>query len=129
MKKLVLLIAIFIILLSCKKENQIVVYSSSIIGEWNWLSTCGGFSGLCGTPKTTNSTSKLVFNLDSAYFEFWNDSLVSSYKFFVLDTPADYHTFGRLLINNKNYLYTIFHDTLNFMADGSEFSSMYNRIN
>ena len=127
MKRIVFILLIAAFFFGCEKEKPIE-YSSSLIGEWEWLSTCGGFSGLCSTPKTTKSTGKLVFNQDSMFYEYRNNSLISSYEFSILKTPADNHTFGLLLIDSRHYLYSIIHDTLNFMPEGADFSSSYKRI-
>jgi hypothetical protein len=126
MKRLLFFIALVTINLSCHKEEQII-YSSDLIGEWEWLSTCGGFSGGCGTPQTTNSTAKIIFSQDSVIYNFQNNAFVSSNEFSILRTPVDY-TFGLLLIDSRHYLYSIIHDTLNFMPEGADFSSSYKRI-
>jgi hypothetical protein len=126
MKRIILLSIMLCILAGCKKE-LLTADSSNIIGKWEWLSTCGGFTGECGTPQTSNTTAKLVFNQDSVFSEFRNNSLFISYRFSILKTPVNY-TFGKFLINNTNYNYSVISDTLIFMVEGSEFSSMYKRI-
>jgi hypothetical protein len=126
MKKSILLIVLFIIISCCKKEETIV-YSSNIVGEWDWLMTCGGFTGACGTPQTTNRTAKLVFSQDSIFYSYQNDSLTFSSNYSIIRKPVDYK-FGSLLINNGYYDYFIIHDTLSFSPQGADFGSTYKRI-
>lgn len=73
MKKAIFLVVIFVSWYGCKKDDSFIS-SSSIIGEWSWISTCGGIAGICYTPKTTNQRINLVFTVDSMYKSFTNDT-------------------------------------------------------
>ena len=127
MKKSIFLLIIILFCCECKKDN-LCYYSSSIIGEWSWLSTCGGFSGLCSTPQTLNSTAKLVFTVDSMYYQYQNNSLVSSYKFhIVIQMPEPGDTIRILQINNTYQNFAIIHDTLSLSYFGADFWSSYKR--
>jgi hypothetical protein len=125
MKKHILILALFILISSCKKEET-VIYSSNLVGQWEWLSTCGGFSGICGTPQTSHVTIRLVFSQDSIYYLYQNDTLVDSRIFSIVRKPADYY-FGSLLIDSRYYNYLILHDTLSFSPEGADFGSTYKR--
>jgi hypothetical protein len=128
MKKVSFLLIIFVSCYGCEKEKQINS-SSSIIGEWEWLSTCGGFSGQCSTPKTSNSAEKLVFTVDSMYYHYQNNSLVSSSIFhIVIHLPEPNDTIKILQINNTNQAFSIIHDTLSMSFIGADFGSSYKRI-
>jgi hypothetical protein len=47
---LMVLILLFLPIISCKKDKSLD-FSSTIIGEWSWIRTCGGFVG-CLTPQS-----------------------------------------------------------------------------
>ena len=74
MKKLIFLLAFFVALSGCKKENP-MTYSSSLIGEWSWVSTCGLGGIDCQTPASTHTSHNLIFTSDSLYFNYQNDNL------------------------------------------------------
>jgi lipid-A-disaccharide synthase-like uncharacterized protein len=131
--KLLFSILFIVQFLSCKKDNN-YVFSSSLIGEWSWFSTCGGFLSKCYTPISTNKKINLVFTVDSIYNEYMNDTLNSSNR---------YHTFkiisadGKKITNILKYdsgyqvVFSIIHDTLD-LDDGSccdGYRSYYSRIN
>lgn len=83
MNKFVILVLIVIAFYEgCKKDDSFVS-SSSLIGEWSWISTCGGIAGICYTPKSTNQRINLVFTGDSMYKSFTNDTLKDSGKFHI----------------------------------------------
>ena len=125
MKKPIFILVFFILLTSCKKEETIT-YSSRVVGQWEWLSTCGGFSGLCVTPQTTHVTIGLAFSQDSVYSEYQNDTLVASHSFSIVRKPVD-NKYGALLIDSRYYNYLIYHDTLSFSPQGADFGSTYKR--
>jgi hypothetical protein len=128
MKKVLFFLIIFVSCNGCEKEKQINS-SLSIIGEWEWLSTCGGFSGQCSTPQTSNSTEKLVFTVDSMYYQYQNNSLVNSNRFHIaIKIPEPNDTIKILQINNTYQAFAIFHDTLSMSFIGADFGSSYKRI-
>jgi hypothetical protein len=129
MKQIILITVVLSILYGCEKDKPIS-YSSNIVGEWSWLSTCGGFSGLCSTPQSTHITFKLEFTKDSVYSEFQNDTLISSSKFHLhKQVPIDSNdTIYFLQINSVNESYLIIHDTLSLQIIGADFGSAYKRI-
>jgi hypothetical protein len=126
MKRSILIFLLVSLVFGCSKEDDIS-YSSDLIGQWDWLMTCGGFSGLCGTPQSSHKTAKIIFGQDSIFYSYQNDTLVSSHDFSIIKKQVDYY-FGTLLIDNRYFSYFIIHDTLNFGPTGADFSSLYKRI-
>lgn len=83
MKKSIVLVLIVIAFYEgCKKDDS-YVSSSSLVGEWSWISTCGGIAGICYTPKSANQRINFVFTLDSMYKSIINDNIKDSGKFHV----------------------------------------------
>jgi hypothetical protein len=133
MQKLV--ISVLIIIASCygcKKEDS-YVSSSSVIGEWSWISTCGGIAGICYTPKSTNQRKNLVFTVDSMYKTFINDTLKDTgrfhlYKFISSETKD---TSDIIQYGPTSEMFLIIRDTLYFNHSNlcfDCFSSNYKRI-
>ncbi|MGA2408656.1 MAG: hypothetical protein ABSF81_18170 [Bacteroidales bacterium] len=73
MKKIIFLQVIIISCYGCKKDNS-YNFSSSLIGKWSWVISCGGVVG-CLTPEIEHITIKLVFTADSIYNLYQNDTL------------------------------------------------------
>lgn len=67
MKKLIIVLAV---LIACKVEikSQSLNFSSASAvvnyaeGSWNWMRSCGGFSGQCKNPSTAGYTQGIVFS-------------------------------------------------------------------
>ena len=99
----------------CKKDNSFIS-SSSLIGEWSWISTCGGIAGICYTPKSTNQRINLVFTVDSMYKSFLNDTLKNSGKYHVykLISADTKDTSNILQYGSTSETYLIIRDTLYF---------------
>jgi hypothetical protein len=133
MKKIIILLVIIVFSLGCKKDDSFIS-SSSLIGEWSWLSTCGGIAGICYTPKSTNQRINLVFTVDSTYRSFINDTLKDSgifhvYKLISADTND---TSNILQYGSKSEIFSIIRDTLYFnhiYLCFDCFSTLYKRIN
>ena len=131
MKKLMLsLIIILPLLASCTKEKS-PIYSSSLFGEWSWISSCGGIAGICYTPTSTTQRIELVFTSDYILNTYVNDTLYSSTRFqtYILP-PADLPGTPNVIRYNSSYqvTFSIVHDTLflnDFCCDG--FNSIYKR--
>ena len=114
----------------CKKVNS-TGSSSSLIGEWSWVSTCGGFAGTCYYPQQTKESVSLVYTMDSIYNYYLNDTLRTSCRFHV----------NRLIYTNPNDTinvikydtgsseeFLIYHDTLSLTVNGADISSYYKRV-
>jgi len=94
----------WVILSSCEK-NYVKV--PGLVGRWDWVSTCGGFAGICYTPESTGKSSYYVFTADSNYYFYANDTLISKGR---------YHTYTRVAEDSK---------VLNMLQAG-EMSAAYN---
>jgi hypothetical protein len=116
--------------LGCKKVNS-TGSSSSLIGEWSWVSTCGGFAGTCYYPQQTKESVSLVYTMDSIYNYYLNDTLRTSCRFHL----------NRLIYTNPNDTinvikydtgsseeFLIYHDTLSLTVNGADISSYYKRV-
>jgi hypothetical protein len=113
-------------LTGCEKDKPLE-YSSSLIGEWSWLISCGDWS--CSTPASTNSTMKLVFTEDSLYFRYYNDTLQSSGRFytrFVINYNIE--TINLIRMNTQENSFIIKRDTLYLTALKYIVSSEWKRI-
>jgi hypothetical protein len=126
MNRSILFLIVLSILCSCEKQNY---YSSNLIGEWAWQSTCGGFTGQCSTPETANLTIKLVYSTDSMYYEYQNDSLISSYRFHIITQITEAGgTIKFIQFDDRTQTYNINGDSLSLSYVGADFWSTYKRI-
>jgi hypothetical protein len=132
MKKVIFILVIILSIYGCKKDDSFIS-SSSLIGEWSWISTCGGIAGICYTPKSTNQRINLVFTVDSMYKSFTNDTLKDSGKFHVykvISTDTK-DTSNVLQYGSASEMFLIIRDTLYFPHGAlcfDCFSSNYKRI-
>jgi len=78
MKPVPLFLLAIILLPSCEKEN----YDSpkSIIGEWQWVKSCGGFTGGCWYPSE-NHKERAIFTANNKYLRYSNDDKVFECNF------------------------------------------------
>jgi hypothetical protein len=132
MKKIIFFLIIIVSIYGCKKDDSFIS-SSSIIGEWSWISTCGGIAGICYTPKSTNQRINLVFTVDSMYKSFTNDTLKDSGKFHVYKviSPDTKDTSNVLQYGAASQSFIIIRDTLYFPKGDlcfDCFGSNYKRI-
>jgi hypothetical protein len=127
MKKILLLLIIFIFFYGCKKDNS-YEYSSNLIGKWSWLRTCGAFIG-CTGPEDRHISNSVVFTVDSIYNNFLNDTLKVSGRFYTLKilSAAGKDSVNVIIFENgSRNNYSILHDTL---ALSNVYSgSLYRRI-
>jgi hypothetical protein len=115
MKKLIFLLVIITTCSGCKKDDSFIS-SSSIIGEWSWISTCGGIAGICYTPKSTYQRINLVFTADSMYKSIKNDTIKDSGRFHVyrVISPDTKDTSDVLQYGSASQTFLIIRDTLYF---------------
>jgi hypothetical protein len=107
MKKICVLVILFILpFSSCRKDNS-DIYSSGLLGEWSWIKSCGGEGG-CNTP-TTNYNIKLEFNVDYIQSIYENDTLTAKNKFTIRNNVI-------CIDNSLNYSFNIKNDTLVMMT-------------
>jgi hypothetical protein len=88
MKRLFFLMVFIGLCLACKKDNS-YSYSSSLIGEWSWISTCGLAGTDCRTPASTHTSNNIVFTSDSHYYNYQNDTLRISSIFHTYESGSE----------------------------------------
>ena len=130
MRWILFLLIAFVICTTCKKDNS-YAYSSSLTGDWSWISSCGGIAGICYTPKSTNEKIILVFSADSLISSFINDTLRLSERFSVykLVSQENGDTTNVIKYASRSQMFHILHDTLfldDFCCD--QFYSIYKRV-
>ena len=130
MKEIGFLIILILICCGCKKDNS-PEFSPNIFGGWSWITSCGGISYTCHTPKSRNYEVKLVFKPDSILDSYRNDTLMSSVKFHTYISPTSNFpgTPGVIKYSTVQLKFSIIQDTLHFIdfcCDGYE--STYKRI-
>ena len=54
MKKLIYLFILTFGIISCSSDDETGIDNSELIGKWNWISSCGGFTGDCWYPSEDN---------------------------------------------------------------------------
>jgi hypothetical protein len=53
---------------ACQRKTDASPTTQSLLGEWHWVATTGGFTGRqTYTPASTGTTETWVFNADSTY--------------------------------------------------------------
>ncbi|MGI4872437.1 MAG: hypothetical protein ACRYFX_14815 [Janthinobacterium lividum] len=66
MKRSFYAVAAFLASITACQQEAVTPSTTGIIGEWNWVSCTGGFSGKENlTPATTGTTIKWLFKTDS----------------------------------------------------------------
>jgi hypothetical protein len=130
MRSIIFILTLFVVCTTCKKDNALV-YSSSLFGEWSWISSCGGIAGNCYTPKSTNEKINLVFSADSLISSFINDTLRLSERFSVskMVSQETGDTTNVIKYASRSQMFHILHDTLfldDFCCD--QYYSTYKRF-
>jgi hypothetical protein len=128
MKFAAFLILIMFIEYGCEKKEP-VSYSTSLVGEWSWLITCGGFAG-CTTPATSNLTMRLVFTEDSLFYDYVNDTLRLSGRYFTYDSVGPFQDHLDIIKMGKTLqqAYQIHNDTLELTSVVFYAGSTWKRI-
>jgi hypothetical protein len=88
MKKTIFLLVIIASCFGCKKDNSNNL-SSSLIGKWSWISTCGLGGTDCQTPASTHTSHNLIFTSDSLYYNYQNDTLRLSSIFHIYESGSE----------------------------------------
>lgn len=128
MKRVVFMLLVAAFFSACEKEKPLV-YSSSLIGEWEWFISCGGVRG-CWYP-TSQNTMKYVFTADSIFEMYINDTLRSSNRFFTRTQVSEdlIHSTKIINLGTSSWVYIIRQDTLNlFDLDIFNAGSAFKRI-
>lgn len=64
--RIVFVIACLLGMVSCGSSRS-TSKRPDILGNWNWVSTAGGFAGRTTTPETSHSSRQLQITTDSIY--------------------------------------------------------------
>lgn len=128
MGKIIFLLVIFISCNGCKRDNSFN-FSSSLVGEWSWLITCGGVAG-CSTPESTHITMRLVFTADSICNNYRNDTLSNSSRFHVykLISVDGKDTANVIQYDSIKEIFSIHKDTLELSSISMNLGAAYKRI-
>lgn len=132
MKKITLLLIIIIFATACEKQKT-DEYSNSLIGEWKWISSCGGISYSCSTPESSNRNIKIAFTADSSFITYQDNIVIQSTRFSTYISPTSDKPGIPDVIKYGGFIetfFSIYHDTLalnSSYADG--YLSLYKRIN
>ena len=96
MKKLsFLLVFAALFTFSCTKEEFVATEaeaSTSLAGEWRWVSSTGGIAGTTITPTSTGYERKLILTSDLKYSRFKNSSLEKSGTYEITKEKSIYKT-------------------------------------
>lgn len=133
MKKRILLSLMIVFCFGCKKDNSFD-YSSGLIGQWSWLSSCGGTTNnACWTPDTAHPAFDIAFAWNSNFNVYQNgnrsaSSRYSTYK--VVSEDRKYTTYFIKFDTGGPEQYSITNDTLMLVnSDGIlTVTSRYKRI-
>jgi hypothetical protein len=118
--------------LSCS-DNATGTSAPSLIGEWNWVESCGGIAGTCYSPKTVGHKRSLEFRAGWVYFEFEDDVLVYSgtYRLDHLDRTVFDKSIDALIMSGRpceQLLVTLTGEELELVDNCSDgFASRYRR--
>lgn len=63
----VLYLFVFLALMTACVSTRSTSRLPKIVGNWEWVSTSGGFAGKTSTPTTTNTTQQLQITADSLF--------------------------------------------------------------
>lgn len=126
MKNLIYLLIFTLGIISCSSDVETEIDNSELIGKWNWISSCGGFTGGCWYPSEDNYESVEFTN--SLYIQKINS---------VIDTEINY-SITDSYINGTDILYIIEFQNGNTMRfrfiddnlsiEGGDFWKEYERI-
>jgi hypothetical protein len=84
MKKLIYLFILTLGIFSCSSSDENEIDNSELIGKWNWISSCGGFTGNCWYPSENNYESVEFTN--NAYIKRINGVLDTEINYTMTDT-------------------------------------------
>ena len=106
-------------LLACEKYPFLPdEYSETILGNWQWVWTGCWNSGYYLSADTADYTLKMTFNRKGKYYEYKNDTLIlsSKYWFDLAEDHNGYKTY-RLTIDktNEKFCVLLMADTLTLM--------------
>jgi hypothetical protein len=111
MKRVIFLMIVIGLCLACKKDNS-YNYSSSLIGEWSWINTCGLAGTDCRTPASTHTSNYIVFTSDSLFYIYQNDTLKISSRFHTYESGSEDRVIKYDYSSGNADRFSLTHDTL-----------------
>jgi hypothetical protein len=128
MKRIYFIIFLLAFLTSCEKKSNDGSIANIIIGKWEWVKSCGGFTGGCWYPSV-NNTKQVEFTSSHRYITSFNGTKT-------IDEP---YSFGESHVDGNMKYYTLVlsdgwsttfwftsKDSLEMV--GGDFVKSYNRI-
>ena len=133
MKKRILLSLMIVFCFGCKKDNSFD-YSSGLIGQWSWLSSCGGTTNTtCWTPDEAHPAFDIAFAWTSVFNVYQNGNISASSRYSTYKVVSEDRKYTTYLIKFDSggpERYSITNDTLLLAnSDGIlAITSRYKRI-
>ena len=129
MKKLIFIFILTLGTISCSSDDEaqdeVQIVISELTGKWNWVSSCGGFTGDCWFPSDDNFES-IEFKNDLSYIEKINGIIVTETNYLVPEMIIE--NVYKIEFHNGYSTYFRFVDD-NLSIQGGDFWSEYKRIN
>jgi len=115
MKRRIFLSLMIVFCLGCKKDNSID-YSSGLIGQWSWFSSCGGTTNTaCWTPDTVHPSFDIDFTWNSVFNVYQNGNISESSRYntyTIVSEDKKYTTYLIKFDTGGPEQYSITNDTL-----------------
>ena len=126
MKKLIYLFILTFGIISCSSDDETGIDNSELIGKWNWISSCGGFTGDCWYPSDDNYESVEFTN--DLYIKKNNGSVNTEMNYSITDSHINGTDILYIIeLENGNMLRFRFIDS-NLSIEGGDFWKEYERI-
>ena len=126
MKKLIYLFILTFGIISCSSDDETGIDNSELIGKWNWISSCGGFTGDCWYPSEDNYESVEFTN--DLYIKKNNGSVNTEMNYSITDSHINRIDILYIIeLENGNMLRFRFIDS-NLNIEGGDFWKEYERI-
>jgi len=103
-------------------------FHKQLVGKWNWVSTCGGFTIGCLYPDAGNRK-QIEFTYDMRYIEKQNEAPVFNCSYgFLPDLYYHSDTIHRIVFNDGTYATYIVYKADTLMITGGETWSNYVKV-
>lgn len=87
-----------LLLTHCSDKPATPVLSEGLIGSWQWLQSCGGFTGHCLTPDSLEYEKMITLSADSMFYSYRDDSLLYMRAFTVTEMEVWGHDTADVLL-------------------------------
>lgn len=102
MKRIIIAIFAFLAIFSCRNDDSLDI--EPLVGDWNWVSTTGGFSGATNdTPSSTGNTIVLSFKEDKSYTITTNGKITNQGTFTLYENVSNLTHYNSTYIGFSNY--------------------------